>query len=493
MKFLKPLLFCLSVLSLIQCEKTTDTSTSIQPKDSTNQEWYTTIPALARVTLKKHTYVKEISIDSVKLEGELNILYQQGYRAIEIFATPDGGNSYGGLDAQNRYQIDPEVGTMEDFKRIVRQAHRKGLAVIAFDNLGYSAIDAPHFLKACDDMRNGVQSKETKWFWWSKTNDAAPPQQPDQYYLGGSKRWEKWVWSERAQHFYWSKWGGLDSLGKECELPQYYWSKEWQDEVKNIVHFWMKTGINGFVVDAVNWYVGYDWKIGKECITDIVHSYGDKFIQPEGAGGFHEDPVAWITEGGWNCVQDYGLGIWWEEDTRILDNAIRDGNPSAIEGVLRDYHDRVVEAGGVLYNGADSKFENRKQKIFYTACNIAFGNLHCDFLTDKDSLIVNKDLAWLLSLKEKFPALQQLSTRRKVETSDDSKFYAFVKTDVDKKQRMLVVLNFQPDEQKIKVDLSSLALTSLTDIKTNEKLPGGKSLEIACEGLGYRFFKVENQ
>lgn len=491
MKFIKVTLICIASLLLLQCGKDVAVSTNVESNYST-AEWYNKIPAVARITLKKHTDVKEISIDSSTLEQELDQLYKQGYRAIEIFATPDGGNSYGGLDAQNRYMIDPEVGTMEDFKRVVRQAHRKRLAVIAFDNLGYSAIDAPHFLKACDDMKNGIDSKETKWFWWSKTNNGPPPQQPDEYYLGGSKRWEKWVWSERAQHYYWSKWPGVDSTGKSCDLPQYYWSKEWQDEVKNIVHFWMRTGIDGFVVDAVNWYVGYDWKIGKECITDIVRSYGDKFIQPEGAGGFHEDPVAWITEGGWNCVQDYGLGIWWEDETRVLENAIHTRNPSKVEDALRDYHDRVVEAGGVLYNGADSQLKDKSKKRFYKACNIAFGNLHCDFLTDEDSMNTDEELAWLLSLKEQYPALQQLSTRRKIVTSDDTRFYAFVKTDKEKTQRMLVVLNFQPDRQKIKIDLSGISFASLTDINTREKIAYAKAADITCEGLGYRFFSIDN-
>ena len=140
---------------------------------------------------------------------------------------------------------------MEDFKRVLRQSHRKGLAVIAFENLGYCAIDAPHFLKACHDTKNGIDNKESNWFWWSRLT-MPPPQQPDEYYLGGSQRWEKWVWSERAQHFYWSKWPGVDSAGQACDLPQYYWSEEWQEEGKSIVHFWMKTGIDGFVVDAVN-------------------------------------------------------------------------------------------------------------------------------------------------------------------------------------------------------------------------------------------------
>lgn len=478
-------------ISIIICMSVGNTYAQVDRSSDTGGTWYEQIPAIVRVTLKKHTYVKEISVDSATLERQLDILYKQGFRALEIFATPDGGRSYGGLDAQDRYAIDPDVGTMEDFRRIVRQVHRKGMKIIAFDNLGYCAIDAPHFLKACDDMKKGIASKETKWFWWSKSPDGERPQKPDTYFLGGSKRWEKWVWSDRAGHYYWSKWPGEDSTGKKCDLPQYYWSEEWQQEVKKIVRFWMETGIDGFVVDAVNWYLAYDWKIGRECITDVVRSYGDKFVQPEGAGGFHEDPVPWITEGGWNCVQDYGLGIWWEDSTRVLEIAVNSGDPSGIERALRDYHDRVVEAGGVLYNGADTRFDDPGKERLFNACNIAFGNLHCDFLTDKDSLRVDPELAWLLSTKENNPALQQLSKRRQVPTSDDTKYYAFLKTDQQESQRLLVVTNFQREKQNIDVDLSGLTFSSLVDMKNKKKIDASETVQVECEGLGYRFFKVE--
>ena len=85
----------------------------------------------------------------------------------------------------------------------------------------------------------------------------------------------------------------------------------------------MDTGADGLVVDAVNWYVGYTWEIGHRTITGVIKSYGDKYSQPEGAGGFHEDPVPWITEGGWISVQDYGLNLWWEKPYEILSNAIK--------------------------------------------------------------------------------------------------------------------------------------------------------------------------
>src|SRR6185503_5361342 len=63
-------------------------------------------------------------------------------------------------------------------------------------------------------------------------------------------------------------------------------------------------------------------------LTDTIASYGnDKYSQPEGAGAFHEDPVPWITDGGWTCVQDYGLGIFWEKGTNVVTNAFETGDP----------------------------------------------------------------------------------------------------------------------------------------------------------------------
>src|SRR4029453_13790150 len=98
------------------------------------------------------------------------------------------------------------------------------------------------------------------------------------------------------------------------------------------------TGIDGMIIDAVNWYVDHTWALGRRRMTDVIASYDNSYSQPEGAGGFREDPAAWITEGGWNSVQDYGLGIWWESGSDVIRNAIETGDPRPIERALRDYH-----------------------------------------------------------------------------------------------------------------------------------------------------------
>jgi len=95
----------------------------------------------------------------------------------------------------------------------------------------------------------------------------------------------------------------------------------------------------------------------------VISSYGNTYSQPEGAGGFHEDPVAWITEGGWKSVQDYGLGIWWERGNDLVYKAIDSGDPRPLEPALRDYHDRVVAAGGTLYEPVTRLDDPAKQRL----------------------------------------------------------------------------------------------------------------------------------
>lgn len=482
----------LSEFNFLHGQVKTERETLVYKNTLRNQvpdNWYLTAPAMIRVTLKKDNFLMQLSLDSLKLNAQLDTIVKQGYTAIELFATPHGGKSFGGLDAIDRYEIDPEVGSMDDFKRLVRQAHRKHLAVIAFDNFGYSSVDAPHFLKACQDISKGITSNETKWFNWADSSSAKPPMTPDNYYLGGS-RGKKWVFSPIAKKYYWSKWKGFDKDGKPCSLPQYDWSTEWQQEVKNIVKFWMNTGIDGMVVDAVNWYTNYTWQMGKECITDIIASYGNTFIQPEGAGGFYEDPVPWITEGGWNCVQDYGLGIWWEKETHILNNAIENNNPTGLEEALQNYHDRVVADNGILYIGADFETINPDKYHLYVAFSIATGHLYCKMYLKNEKFEVDKSLAQILQIKKNHPAFGQLGRRQKLKTNEDKKFYAFIQKANNNSERILCVFNFQSTQHQITIDLSGINATSLIDLSTSKAMKYTKKLQTTLPAYGYAFYSI---
>jgi hypothetical protein len=307
-----------------------------------------------------------------------------------------------------------------------------------------------------------------------------------------SEKHEFWQYSDRAKRFYWTKWGGVDSAQNKVRLPQYNWaSPEWQDEAGRIVRFWMDTGIDGMVVDAVNWYVGYTWAIGKKQLTNVISSYGPRFSQPEGAGGFHEDPVAWITEGGWNCVQDYGLGIWWEEGNNVLHDAIQNGDPRPVETALRDYHDRVVAAGGVLYF-EPPRFDDPARQHLSVAALAGFGDLMF-FGEKRGPQKLDEEVAWILRAKAEHPALHQLGIRRKLPVRASERHYAFLRTSPDGGERMLVVLNFQDKPQTVDVDLSGLAASTITDLKTAERHAVKQWFQVSLPAFGYRFYKVEER
>jgi hypothetical protein len=461
--------------------------------------WWESASAIRNVTLKDDSSYPQLSLNLDKAQQQLRLLRDEGFAGIQVFAPADGGKSYHGLDTRDPYRVDPKYGSIEDFKRVVQAAHQLDMPAIIFINLGYSGLDAPSFLKACDDIREGRTSKEAKWFFWSDSSDAPAPATGDTYFMVRPtwlptyqplKR-ERWVYSTRAGHYYWTRWPGKDAQGNTIDLPQYNWlSSEWQEEAAKIVRFWMNTGIDGMIVDAVNWYAGYTWDKGHALITDIIRSYGDKYSQPEGGGGFHEDPTAWITEGGWVSVQDYGLNLWWEKQNVVLKNAIETGDPRPIEESLRSYHDRVVAVGGTL-NMTFPKVEGVAQQHLAAAMVATTGQLITDWSGKDENIANDPEIQWLLKTKAVHPALFQMGPRRKLPCKDEARNYAFIRTATDGSERILVVANFGATPQAVEFDTSGLNAKTIKDLKTGEAISMANPLKVATDAYGYRLFLLQ--
>jgi len=426
-----------------------------------------------------------------------------GISAIEVYAPAEGGNSFLGLDTINRYRLEPKVGTMDDFRELVRLVHAKGMRIINIDNFGYSSVEAVDFLKACDDVKAGKDTRESRFYLWSDTLDAPPPGPTvnDRYFMVRpghlaryeSKKHEFWQWSERAGKYYWTKWRGVDLAGKAVRLPQYSWSsREFQEEVEKMIRFWMDTGIDGMMIDAVNWYVGCTWHLNRRYMTGMISSYGSKYSQPEGAGGFHEDPVPWITEGGWTCVQDYGLGIFWEKGSNVVTKAIEGGDPTPIERALRDYHDRVVDVGGTLYF-SPPKFEDARKSYLSMALVAAVGDLVSlsGVIDGKWSPVFpDAEESRILKCKAAHPALHSLGRRQALPVAAPDKHYAFLRIARDGSERIIAVMNFQTEAQTVEVDLSGVDFDGMTDLENNTCIDPHVQWKIQVPAYGYRFFQL---
>lgn len=464
--------------------------------------WYVTTGAIHRMSLKKNSKFhrfEHLSLDATEAASQLHALKDAGINAIEVFAPEEGGNSYNGLDAKNRYAFDPGTGSIKDFRRLVNQAHALHMSVITFQNLGYAAVDASQFLKAEDDVAAGQITRESQFFFWSDRADAPAPATGDSYFLirpvkpgYDPTKSEFWQWSDRAKHFYWTRWPGKGADGETTHLPQYDWaSTAWPQEASRVVDFWMSTGLDGMVVDAVNWYVGYDWKKNAAFIATIRRHPGAKLMVPEGGGAFHsDDPVGWVRDGEWTALYDYGLDIWWEKQSRPMFDSIDKGDPAMFEQALRGYHDRVVAAGGILIQPVLDMKDPGKQQL-EEGLLATSGDMLCYCNSDEATLRPAPGISNLLKLKEQHSALFQNSTRRRIATNQDAAVYATLRSSANGSERILTVFNFSSQPISTAVDARSILGSQYQNLETGEMAAVSHgTLNVELSGYGHRIFRV---
>ena len=457
-----------------------DSATAALPYPATTlpERWWERVSAMARPYLK--LYGNTLN----DLTARLDEFKAKGIDAVEVFAPCKGGVCYHGLDTLDYYEIDPAIGSMEDFARLVKEAHRRQIAVIVFHNLGYGHEQFPAFLKACDDVRAGIDSPETRMFVWSDTGQDQMDRSLAPHFMNDLHG--NWRWSERARKYFWVKWEGEKG---GYHLPQFNFADPgWQNETRRIIDFWLRTGIDGMVIDAVNWYIGANWGITQFSMTDLLNQADNQFCQPEGAGGFSDDPVPWITQGGFNCVMDYSIKKWWD-GIDVIRDAILTGDPRPIEIALRSYRDRVVAAGGVCYIDPPTLDDlPLEARLLGAALTASMGEL---LILIGDPAIPQSDaygegLTKLLQLRNKHPVICASGARQQLPTSDDTCFYAFLRG-VTGEERALAVFNFQPTAQRVSVDLSGQSIPALVDLVSGEQVtPVDETLSLDLPAYGYR-------
>lgn len=136
--------------------------------------------------------------------------------------------SYHGYDVTDYYAVNPEYGTMDGFKRLLQEAHARGIRVIIDLVLNHTSSQHPWFQSALQ----GPDSEYRNWYVWADENPR---------YLGP---WGQQVWHAADTGFYYGVfWDGMPDLN--------YTNPEVVEEMKNVSRFWLEeVGVDGFRLDA---------------------------------------------------------------------------------------------------------------------------------------------------------------------------------------------------------------------------------------------------
>lgn len=141
-------------------------------------------------------------------------------------------NSYHGYDVIDYRTIDPDYGTLEDFKQLVDAAHARGMRVILDLVINHTSSENPWFLASQDPA-----SPYRDWYRWSDED-------PGEYVESG-----RTVWHAAAGAYYYGYFGaGMPDLNHNNE--------EVTNEMLDIARFWaVELGVDGFRIDAARYLI----------------------------------------------------------------------------------------------------------------------------------------------------------------------------------------------------------------------------------------------
>jgi len=142
--------------------------------------------------------------------------------------------SYHGYDVTDYYRVERDYGTNEDFKRLVAEAHRRGIAVLVDMVLNHASSEHPYFQEALRDPNSPHRS----WFRFSPTEQGPGP--------WGGPAWRKSP--VRDEYYYAVFWEGMPDLN--------YATPAVREEANRVADFWLREmGVDGFRLDAVPYLV----------------------------------------------------------------------------------------------------------------------------------------------------------------------------------------------------------------------------------------------
>lgn len=161
---------------------------------------------------------------------KLDYIQEMGYTGI-WFMPIHRSPSYHKYDVVDYYSIDPDYGTMEDFEKLVEEAHKRDINIIIDLVINHTSHLNPWFIQALDAYSKGSFSQYLNWY-----NFSDSPQ---------------YGYAEKDGVYYEARF--VDSM-PDLNLD----SREVRDEIINIMKFWIDKGVDGFRLDAVTSYYTND-------------------------------------------------------------------------------------------------------------------------------------------------------------------------------------------------------------------------------------------
>ncbi len=357
------------------------------------------------------------------------------------------GNIEGGHKA-----IHPELGTLEDFRKVVSKASEYGLE-IALD-LAYQCSQDHPYVK-----------EHPQWFNWRPDGTVQYAENPPKKY--------------------------------QDVLPMNFENDDWQamwNELKSIVDFWIEQGVYVFRVDNPHTksFVFWDWMIRevKKAHPDVIFLAEaftrNKVMARLGKAGFtqsytyftwrnsSEEFIRYLNELTRTELREYYRPNFWPNTPDILPVSLQHKNEPAF--IARLIMAATMSSNYGIYGPVFELCLNEPHPLREEYIdNEKYEIKHWDW---KTMTRMRKLIALVNKIRKENPALQTTWNISFAETQNDQ-LLCYGKTDDDKQNRIFVVVNMDSEFTQgswIKVPLDMLGLSANRTFEMFDMLTGNRYL-----------------
>jgi len=175
--------------------------------------------------------------DFAGLTEKLGYLQELGVTVLWLLPFYPSPGRDDGYDIADYGAINPDFGTMKDFRRFITEAKRRGLRVITELVINHTSDQHDWFKRA---RRSPPDSSARNWYVWSDT---------DQKYLGTriiftDTEKSNWTWDSEAGAYYWHRF-----FSHQPDLN--FDNPRVVRAVVQVMKRWLDTGVDGFRLDAI--------------------------------------------------------------------------------------------------------------------------------------------------------------------------------------------------------------------------------------------------
>ena len=175
--------------------------------------------------------------DFAGLTEKLDYLQDLGVTALWLLPFYPSPGRDDGYDIADYGDINPDFGTMKDFRRFIQEAKKRGLRVITELVINHTSDQHAWFKRA---RRSASGSSARDWYVWSDTDQ----KYPDTRIIFTDTEKSNWTWDPEAGQFYWHRFFSHQP-DLNFDNPRVF------SALIQAMKRWLDTGVDGFRLDAI--------------------------------------------------------------------------------------------------------------------------------------------------------------------------------------------------------------------------------------------------